>query len=226
MRRLLVIRGLAISLCASAFLAVSAPGAALADLGGQYPVDGLDVASWQHPGGAAIDWARVRAAHVDFATVKATEGSSVDDTAYTNPYFDADLGGARAQGLAAAPYHFYLGRTEGTGVAQADHFIAVVRAAGYTGHRPNDLPPILDLEWDWKGGCPPHGTVDDVRAFLDRVEAAFGRHPMIYTNHTFMAGCMAATPALAGYPLQVASYDVDTPTLPAGWSTWRMWQWT
>src|SRR4051812_50092218 len=102
-----------------------------------------------------IDWQRVRDARVNFATIKATEGSPADDTGYTNPYFVDDLKGARAAGLAVAPYHFYLARTADTGAEQADYFIEAVRASGYTGRRKGDLPPVFDLEWDWRGGGPP-----------------------------------------------------------------------
>ena len=27
------------------------------------------------------------------------------------------------------------------------------------------------------------------------------------------------------YPLWVAEYEVDAPTLPAGWTSWYLWQW-
>jgi lysozyme len=193
----------------------------------QYGIDGIDVASWQHPGGRAIDWRRVRAANVNFATVKATEGSTADDTGYTNPYLTADLEGARAAGLAVAPYHFYLGRSPRTGAAQADYFIAAVRRAGYTGQRRGDLPPVFDFEWDWKGGCPPHVTVNDARAWLYKVRAAFGRTPVIYTSRSFVRTCLGGSAAFAGYPLQVASYNGGTrPDLPRGWTDWTMWQWT
>lgn len=137
-----------------------------------YPIDGLDTAKYQHPGGASIDWKAVRASGVEFATVKATRGLNV-----TDEYLTADLQGARAAGLAVAPYHFYTGTSADTGGAQADRFIAAVRATGYTGQRAGDLPPIFDLERmdDGSGRCPTYGTVDDARTWLDRVEAAFGR---------------------------------------------------
>ena len=48
-------------------------------------ITGVDVASYQHPGGAAIDWGQVRSAGHRFAYVKASEGTS-----YTNPYFAQD----------------------------------------------------------------------------------------------------------------------------------------
>jgi lysozyme len=219
-QRLLTLAGaVAAALFATALLADPAYAA---DPTGRYPVDGVDVASWQHPNGAPIDWAAVRAAGVNFATVKATEGSG-----YTNPYFRGDFTGAKARGLPVAPYHFYLGRNPNTGGAQADYFIAALRAAGYTGRHANELPPILDFEWDWKGGCPPYGSVADAKAWLDKVRAAFGRTPIIYTNRYFITGCLGGTTALGSYPLQIADYSsADRPNLPPGWSTWLMWQYT
>ena len=212
---------------ASLFVVALAASPAAAAPTSRYPLDGVDVASWQHPNGAAIDWTRVRAAGVDFATIKATEGSPIDSTSYTNPYFPGDLAAARKAGLAVAPYHFYLGRTPHTGDDQARYFISAARAAGYSGRRSGDLPPILDFEWDWKGGCPPYGTVADAKAWLGQVRAAFGRTPIIYTNRTFMTNCLHGSTDLGGYPLQIAYYGTASqPPLPAGWRSWTMWQWT
>src|SRR5215510_3812003 len=62
------------------------------------PVDsaaqGVDVASFQHPNGAAIDWQQVAAAGIKFAAVKVTEGAY-----YTNPFAASDLTEAKAAGL-------------------------------------------------------------------------------------------------------------------------------
>src|SRR5258705_3763196 len=60
---------------------------------------GVDVASYQHPNGAAINWSRVHASGIGFAAVKATEGGY-----YRNPYARADLAQARAAGLTVAAY--------------------------------------------------------------------------------------------------------------------------
>ncbi|MGW1275096.1 GH25 family lysozyme, partial [Streptomyces sp. NPDC002491] len=190
-----------------------------------YPIDGLDTAKYQHPGGAPIDWAAVRAAGVEFATVKATRGLDV-----TDEYLASDMNAARAVGLAVAPYHFYTGAAAGTGAAQADRFIAAVRAAGYTGRRPGDLPPVFDLERmdDGSGRCPAHLTVADATAWLDAVEAAFGRRPVVYTQKSFLDDCLGSTPAFAAYPLQLADYrqSITAPPLPNGSGTWLMWQYT
>jgi lysozyme len=208
-------------------VALAVPTPAAASPPSRYTIDGIDVASWQHPDGMPIDWQRVRDARVNFATIKATEGSPADDTAYTNPYFVDDLRGAREAGLAVAPYHFYLARSARTGAAQADYFIDAVRASGYTGQRKGDLPPVFDLEWDWQGGCPAYGTVADAKAWLTKVHAAFGRRPIVYTNSEFMTTCLGASAAFSGYPLQIAYYGESVrPDLPGGWKEWTMWQWT
>ncbi len=184
-----------------------------------YQVHGIDVYSGHHDG-KPIDWRQVRASGVDFVTRKATEG-----TAHNNPWFAEDFAQARAAGLAIAPYHFYLARSPNTGAAQADHFIAALRAVGYTGHRPGELPPVFDFEWDWQTGrCPAYGSVADAKAWLDKVERAFGRKPIIYTAKGFINGCMGGTTAFGSYPLQVADYDGDSPAMPPGWTKWLMWQ--
>lgn len=192
---------------------------------GGYPVDGVDTSTYQHPGGAPIDWKALRASGVEFATVKATRGLNV-----TDPYLATDLEAARLAGLAVAPYHFYTAATGATGPAQADRFIAAVRATGYTGGRPGDLPPVLDLERmdDGTGRCPPYASVADVTAWLDRVEAAFGRKPIIYTQKSFLDDCMGSTTAFSSYALQLADYrqSITQPPVPNGSTTWLMWQYT
>lgn len=190
-----------------------------------YPIDGVDTAKYQHPGGAPIDWQAVRASGVEFATVKATRGLNV-----TDEYLATDLEAARRAGLAVAPYHFYTGSSPDTGAAQADRFIAAVRATGYTGQRAGDLPPVFDLERmdDGSGRCPVYGSVADARAWLDKVETAFGRKPVIYTQKSFLDDCLGSTTAFAAYPLQLADYrqSIAEPPLPNGSAAWAMWQYT
>ncbi|MFI1032552.1 GH25 family lysozyme [Streptomyces sp. NPDC020951] len=190
-----------------------------------YPIDGLDTAKYQHPDAAPIDWDAIRASGVEFATVKATRGTDV-----TDEYLATDLEGARAAGLAVAPYHFYTATSPDTGATQAERFIAAVRAVGYTGQRPGDLPPVFDLERtdDGSGRCPTYGSVTDATAWLDTVEAAFGRKPVIYTQKSFLDECLGSATAFAGYPLQLADYrrSITEPPLPTGSSTWLMWQYT
>jgi lysozyme len=190
-----------------------------------YAIDGIDTAKYQHPGGAPINWAAVKASGVEIATIKATRGTNV-----TDDFLATDLPAAHNAGLDVAPYHYYTGAAPNTGGDQADRFIAAVRATGYTGKRPGDLPPIFDFERmdDGTGRCPVYGTVADVKSWLDKVQAAFGRTPIIYTQKSFLDDCYASTTAFGGYPMQLADYrrSISAPPLPNGSSTWLMWQYT
>ncbi len=63
---------------------------------------GVDVSTWQHPDGAAIDWEKVYKVGVRFVLVKATQGTS-----YVNPWFHRDVDDARAAGLLVGAYHYF-----------------------------------------------------------------------------------------------------------------------
>jgi lysozyme len=83
------------------------------------PARGVDVSTWQHPDGKAIDWHEVALAGYSFAIVKATQG-----TTWVNPWLDRDLDDARAAGLLVGAYHFYeLGVNP---EAQADHALGML----------------------------------------------------------------------------------------------------
>ena len=93
---------------------------------GKYPVKGVDITEYQHPGGAAVNWSQVHSSGVRFATLKATRGTNI-----VNPYFKSDLAAALNQGIATAPYHFLIGYDPNTASAQADYFISALKSAGY-----------------------------------------------------------------------------------------------
>ena len=66
-----------------------------------WALNGVDVASHQHPGNSAIDWTSVKASGQNFAFIKATEG-----TGYINPYFTADSFKAQQAGVTPGSYHY------------------------------------------------------------------------------------------------------------------------
>ena len=86
-------------------------------LAAQYEVRGVDVSSYQ----GVVDWPVLAGQDVDFAYVKATEGSGfVDDR------FAENLQGARDAGLLVGAYHFFS--FESPGRSQAEQIIATVPA--------------------------------------------------------------------------------------------------
>ncbi len=204
------VAALATSAVAVVLLAVPSPAAAAT------APFGPDVSRWQHPGGAAIDWARVRAGGSSFAIVKATEGAS-----YTSPWFAADTRAARASGLAVGAYHFARPALPvTTAAAQARRFASVlgdVRTAG-------TLAPILDLESS--GGLTPAQLVTWAQLFTETLRTATGRTPVVYTYPSFWSVQMAGTRALTRSPLWLAAYRATPPAPVGGWPAWSIWQYS
>ncbi|WP_426235584.1 glycoside hydrolase family 25 protein [Pararhizobium sp. DWP1-1-3] len=136
-------------------------------------IHGIDVSKWQ----GDIDWAKVKNSGVSFAFIKATEGKDRIDAKF-GEYWQQ----ARAAGLPYAPYHFYYFCS--TADQQADWFIAnVPKSAVY-------LPPVLDVEWNGESKTcryrPSALTVQsEMKRFMDRLEAYYGKRPIIYTSVDF-----------------------------------------
>jgi GH25 family lysozyme M1 (1,4-beta-N-acetylmuramidase) len=173
---------------------------------------GIDVSSHQHPKGASIDWAAVKADGVAFAFVKATEGRT-----YTNPYFAGDWAATRSVGLYHGAYHFAR-PSSGTAAAQARYFVSRAGLAD----QPGDLPPVLDLEVTGNLGVKALRTW--TTTWLTTVEELTGRKPIIYTSPYFWKTYMGNSTAFTAYPLWIAHYGVSQPSVPGGWSTWAFWQ--
>ncbi|CAO5175776.1 lysozyme [Frankia sp. AiPs1] len=179
---------------------------------------GVDVASWQHPGGRPIDWKAARLSGVSFAIIKATEGLR-----YANPYYAADRDAAAQAGLVVGAYHYARPSASiGTAVEQAKHFVAVT---GLT-RAPATLAPALDLEDS--GGLDPKTLVAWTRAFLEEVESQTGRTPTLYTYRSFWTDRMGDSHDFTKYPIWFAIYNKEaTPgRLPGGWPGWALWQYT
>jgi GH25 family lysozyme M1 (1,4-beta-N-acetylmuramidase) len=185
-----------------------------------FPVTGIDVSSHDHTV-APIDWPAVAASGTAFAYIKATEGRT-----YTNPYFAADSAAARAAGLLVGAYVF--GRPDlGDPVGQARYFVAQSKWTPDTG----TLVPFLDVEWPYGAlhrpacwGLTPAQMVDWIRGFVTEVTVLIGRRPMIYTNANWWNPCTGSDASFADYPLNIAGYTKNPPKLPAGWSTFAVWQ--
>jgi GH25 family lysozyme M1 (1,4-beta-N-acetylmuramidase) len=206
-------------LFAAAVMAVVIPTPASA----QAMLTGVDVASWQHPGGAPIDWAKVRGAGHSFAFVKASEGTN-----YRNPYFAQDWKGSAAAGLYRGAYHYARPALPlDTATAQARYFAATIGPMGGA----LDLPAVLDLEET--GGLGPADLAQWARVFLAETERLTGRAPIVYTGFYFWRDKVGnPTDIGAKYRLWLASYPSDPnsttfrPLVPSSWSAWTFWQYT
>ena len=163
---------------------------------------GVDVASFQHPGGAAINWSQVAASGVGFAAVKATEGDY-----YQNPYALTDLAGAQAAGLSVVAYAFAIPNGNGSSnspVTQANYLLK------YLGSYASTVPIMLDIEYNPYSGGQCYGLkganmVAWVAAFDAQIQAKTGRMPIIYTPPTWWDSCTGNSTGFGPDPLWVPS---------------------
>ncbi len=196
---------------------------------------GVDVASLQHPNGAAIDWQQVAAAGIKFAAVKVTEGAY-----YTNPFAKSDLPDAQAAGLATVGYAFAIPNGGSSGPTQFSPD-PTVQADDLISALPGPMPVMLDIEYDPYAGQPPDGDgttgfcyglsqakmVSWIAAFEAEIRARTGRLPIIYTTRNWWSTCTGGSTAFGQTPVWPADYSSSgNPVLPAGWSTWNLWQYT
>jgi GH25 family lysozyme M1 (1,4-beta-N-acetylmuramidase) len=181
---------------------------------------GVDVADYQHAGGAAIDWSQVAGAGYKFAFIKATEGDY-----YVNPYYASDLAQAKAAGLYATGYHFAIPNVS-SGASQADYAVA---NGGYAADG-RTLPLALDIEYNPYGaecyGMSPAQIVSWVSAFTAEVQRVTSQLPIIYTTADWWNTCTDDSTAFGADPLWVAGYVSGNPPMPAGWGSWTFWQYT
>jgi GH25 family lysozyme M1 (1,4-beta-N-acetylmuramidase) len=185
---------------------------------------GVDVASFQHPNGKTINWTKAHAAGIGFAGVKATEGAY-----YRNPYALTDLAKAQAAGLSVVAYAFAVPNGNG---ASSKAAIQASYLLSYLGAQSRTVPVMLDIEYNPYGrecyGLSTRAMVSWVSAFSARIKAKTGRKPIIYTPPAWWATCTGGSKAFGkASPLWVPDYTHSgRPALPAGWSTWSLWQYS
>ncbi len=180
----------------------------LAGIDISYPQDDFDLA------GAYANGNR-------FVYIGATFGITIQQTTYAE-----DLQHAKDLGMIHGAYHFFVPGDDPN--LQADNFLKEIGNSVPKG----DLPPALDWEWGPDHTSPEISwgeEFDRVQIFLDRVETATGRTPVIYTYSDFLG----ATPpsSFSKYPLWISntgetgSDGPNCPPIPAPWTHWLFYQW-
>lgn len=171
---------------------------------------GVDVSN----NNGVIDWAKVAAdrLHPGFALVKASEGLT-----YRDAYYERNRRGAKRAGLAVGAYHY--AHPINDPVAEAEHFLSVAQP------KPGELRPALDLE------VRDLGSGAQVRryalAWLRYVAARVGVRPFLYTYPAFATEVeLERSPELARFPLWIANYEVERPTIPKPWRSAVVWQYS
>ncbi|MEJ7729581.1 MAG: GH25 family lysozyme [Polyangiaceae bacterium] len=170
---------------------------------------GIDVSYYQEN----VDWEAVGAAGMEFAIARSSYGEG-----FVDPRFDKNWKGIRAAGLVRGAYQFFLADQDP--IAQAELLLEQLAGAG--GLEPGDLPPALDIEET--RGVGDAKIVARMHAWLEHVEAAIGRPPMIYSSPGFW-NVLGNPAGFEGYPLWVAHWGVQCPKVPSGsWEDFAIWQ--
>lgn len=174
-------------------------------------IEGIDVSVYQ-PNISVQGWKEIRNAGVEFVFIKATEGVS-----RTDPKFENHWQTVQEAGLMRGAYHFWEPAVNSQ--KQAEHFLNVVKGVSLD----TDLPPVLDVERKLRGESKEL-YAEQIQQWLNIVSAEMNCRPIIYTSVGFWDSYVA--PRFGEYPLWVAHYGGNEPTIPAGWKTWQFWQYS
>lgn len=179
---------------------------------------------------------------------KATEG-----TGFIDPQFYLARGESIRAGHPWAAYHFFRNGLDP--VAQARHFANVVGAGCNRYYLDIETLILQDMIFTgmisetgvaalrsdpqaWgviksaSGGkflnSQTSGIVDNMKRFLDTLEATVNKRPAIYTSPGFWNYNVIPTPPwTSNYDLWVAHYTIRPyPDIPNGWTSYKIWQYT
>lgn len=134
----------------------------------EYPIRGVDVSSYQ----GEIDWLTLSEQDIQFAFIKATEGSG-----YVDKKFSYNFSEALKTNLKVGAYHFFS--YDSSGKTQAENFIKTVPRTE------NMLPPVIDVEFygDKKENLPNKDkTKKELSTLIDKLEEYYGLTPIIYAT--------------------------------------------
>jgi GH25 family lysozyme M1 (1,4-beta-N-acetylmuramidase) len=179
-------------------------------------VTGIGVTSWQ----GSVTWTSVHTAGVQYAYIKATEGSSTKDSG-----FAANYPAAYYAGLIRGALHVAR-PNQSTGTVQADFLAGNGGAWSADGQT---LPAAVLLEPNPFGGGYCYGLntsamVTWITAFVNEYHARTTRWPVIQTTLSFWKVCTGNSAAFAGKsPLAIIHWDTAAGTLPAGWPAYTFW---
>lgn len=168
-----------------------------------YAVHGIDISRYQ----ANVDWDVVAAQDIEFAFVKASEGSTHQDIRFCENWDEI-----KRVNLKRGAYHFY--RPTVSAEIQANNFIDLVEMEA------GDLPPVLDIEV--LDGVSKINLINGLRTWLMMVEIHYNIKPIIYTNQKFYNKYIAGN--FSDYPIWIARYHSWKEPSLANTQDWDFWQ--
>lgn len=134
---------------------------------------GIDVSKWQ----GEIDWAKVKAAGIDFAMIRLGYGSADGTECGVDNYFEKNVAGAVKAGVDIGCYFYTYGTSVAAVKKEAEFVIGVLNK--YKGVF--TYPVAFDLEDNSQAGLGKETLTNMVIAFGDAIEKA-GFYASLYSN--------------------------------------------
>jgi GH25 family lysozyme M1 (1,4-beta-N-acetylmuramidase) len=159
-----------------------------------------------------VDWQAIRNSGVRFGFARVSDGLS-----YPDARFQRNWSEMRAKGILRGAYQFF--RAGHSALDQAKMFVAKVGQLNA-----DDLPPVVDVEA--ADGYSASTILKGVRTWLDYVENALKKRPIIYTSPGFWNGLYTSKSDFSKYSLWLAHYTGQCPDVPSPWSNWKFWQYS
>lgn len=184
---------------------------------------GLDCSKYQ----VDINWAKAKAAGIQFGFIKITEGTTYHEDNIYN--LKARVLSAQKNGIKVGYYHF--ARPGNVDNPEVDAVEEVGNVLNHIGFLPKaDLPLVLDIEsysteLIWKDIEKLNHMNRFVTAFIKGLKP----RPVIFYSYKSFAD-MNTSPIFGTYPLWLAAYlnnpEASIPNIPNGWNDWKIWQFT
>ncbi len=148
---------------------------------------------------------QVKNIKIGFAFIKATEGIDKVDAQFRRNWLNA-----AKENIPRGAYHYFIAGKSGK--AQAANFIEIVKL------KKGDLPPVLDIEETY--GKSIIEMRQEIKKWLEKVEAQYKVKPIIYTNIYFYKKYLKGL--VDEYPFWIAHYlQPDKPRIDLKWAFWQ-----
>ena len=176
---------------------------------------GIDVSKWN----GDIDWDKVKNAGVEFAIIRAGYRGSSTGSLVEDPYFAANMKGAKASGMPVGVYFFTQAVNEVEAVEEASAVLQLIREYQL------DYPVFIDTE-----GAGGSGRADNLdaetrtlvcEAFCRTIENA-GYHAGVYASRNWYNNRLHADRLDSQYCIWLAEYR----SVPLYQGYYQLWQYT
>ena len=176
---------------------------------------GIDVSKWN----GDIDWDKVKNAGAEFAIIRAGYRGSSTGSLVEDPYFAANMKGAKASGMPVGVYFFTQAVNEVEAVEEASAVLQLIREYQL------DYPVFIDTE-----GAGGSGRADNLdvetrtlvcEAFCRTIENA-GYHAGVYASRNWYNNRLYADRLDSQYCVWLAEYR----SVPLYQGYYQLWQYT